>query len=76
MSRYSNMSKVAKSGAVDSKYFNNFEQFDKDVQAKINKTNEFKAKLRALLLEEPALLEQRINNAVSELLKIKKEFNI
>ena len=31
MSRYSKVSKVAKSGAVDSKYFNNFEQFDKDV---------------------------------------------
>ena len=76
MSRYSKVCKVAKSGAVDSKYFNNFEQFDKDVQTKIDKTNEFKSKIRALVLEDPNLIEQRINNAVSELLKIKREFNV
>ena len=76
MSRYSKASKVAKSGAADSKYFNNFEQFDKDVQAKIDKTNEFKSKIRALILEDPNLIEQRINNTVSEILKIKREINI
>ena len=76
MSRYSRVSKVAKSGAADSKYFNNFEQFDKDIQAKIDKTNEFKSKIRALILEDPNLIEQRINNADSELLKIKREFNV
>lgn len=76
MSKYAKMSKVAKSGAVDSKYFNNFEQFDKDVQAKFDKTKEFKSKLRELILEDPNLIEQRVNNAVSELLKIKKEFII
>lgn len=76
MSKYSHMSKVAKGGAVDSKYFNNFEQLDKDVQAKIDKTKEFKAKIRELILEDPNLIEQRVNNAVSELLKIKKEFNV
>ena len=67
---------MQKSGAADSKYFNNFEQFDKDIQAKIDKTNEFKSKIRALVLEDPNLIEQRFNNAVSELLKIKREFNI
>ena len=31
---------------------------------------------RALVLEDPNLIEQRINNTVSELLKIKREFNV
>ena len=43
---------------------------------KIDKTNEFKSKIRALVLEDPNLIEQRINNTVSELLKIKREFNV
>lgn len=76
MSKYSKMSKVAKAGAVDSKYFNNLEQLDIDVQAKINKTNKFKNKIRELILENPNLIEQRVQNAVSVLLEIKKEFNV
>ncbi len=76
MSKYSKLSKVAKSGAVDSKYFNNFEQFDKDVQAKIIKTKEFKTKIRELILEDPNLIEQRVQNVVNVLLEIKKEFDV
>lgn len=76
MSKYSKLSKVAKIGAVDSKYFNNFEQFDKDVQAKIIKTKEFKTKIRELILEDPNLIEQRVQNAVNVLLEIKKEFDV
>lgn len=76
MSKYSKLSKVAKSGAVDSKYFNNFEQFDKDVQAKIIKTKEFKIKIRELILEDPNLIEQRVQNVVNVLLEIKKEFDV
>lgn len=76
MSKYSKLSKVAKSGAVDSKYFNNFEQFDKDVQAKIIKTKEFKTKIRELILEDPNLIEQRVQNLVNVLLEIKKEFDV
>lgn len=76
MSRYSKVSKVAKGGAVDSKYFNNCEQFEKDIQAKIDKANEFRTKIRALVLEDPNLIEHRINLTVSELLKIKREFNV
>lgn len=76
MSKYSKMSKVAKVGAVDSKYFNNLEQLDIDVQAKINKTNKFKNKIRELILENPNLIEQRVQNVVSVLLEIKKEFNV
>ena len=76
MSKYSKLRKVAKSGAVDSKYFNNFEQFDKDVQAKIIKTKEFKTKIRELILEDPNLIEQRVQNVVNVLLEIKKEFDV
>ncbi len=76
MSKYSKLSKVAKSGALDSKYFNNFEQFDKDVQAKIIKTKEFKTKIRELILEDPNLIEQRVQNVVNVLLEIKKEFDV
>lgn len=76
MSKYSKLSKVAKSGAVDSKYFNNFEQFDKDVQAKIIKTKEFKTKIKELILEDPNLIEQRVQNVVNVLLEIKKEFDV
>ena len=74
MSRYSKMSRLAKAGAVDSKYFNNIDQFEKDVKAKIEKTNEFKRKLRELILDDPNLIEQRCNNAVSVILEIKQEF--
>ncbi|WP_300902270.1 hypothetical protein [uncultured Clostridium sp.] len=76
MSRYSKVSKVAKCGAVDSKYFNDSEQFEKDIQSKIDKANEFRAKIRALVLEDPNLIEHRINLTVSELLKIKREFDV
>jgi len=41
MSRYSQMSKVAKSGAVDSKYFSNIDRFEQDIQEKIEKTDHF-----------------------------------
>ena len=74
MSKYSKMSRLAKNGAVDSKYFGNIEQFEEDVQAKIDKTNEFKRKIKELILDDPNLIEQRCNNAVSVILEIKKEF--
>lgn len=76
MSKYSKLSKVAKSGAVDSKYFNNFEQFDKDVQAKIIKTKEFKTKIRELILEDPNLIEQRVQNVVNVLLEDKLQYQV
>ena len=39
MSKYSKYSKVAKNGSVDSKYFGNPDQFEKDIQAKIDKAD-------------------------------------
>lgn len=76
MSKYSKMSRVSKRGSVDSKYFGKTEQFEKDVKDKINKTEEFKSKIRDLILEEPPLLEQRYHNAIDVLIDIKNEFGI
>lgn len=76
MSRYSKVGKVSKCGSVDSKYFNNNEKFNEDIQSKIDKANDFKTKIRALVLEDPNLIEYRINLIVSELLKIKRELKL
>ena len=76
MSRYSQMSKVAKSGAVDSKYFSNIDRFEQDIQEKIEKTDNFKSKIRELIIENPNLIEQRYHNVIEVMLEIKKEFNI
>ncbi|MGL4801951.1 MAG: hypothetical protein ACRC18_06770 [Cetobacterium sp.] len=76
MSRYSKMGKVAKRGAVDSKYFGNMEQFDKDVQDKIDNSNRFKSKVRELILEDPNLIEQRYYELIETMLEIKKEYDI
>lgn len=76
MSRYSQMSKVAKNGAVDSKYFGNIDRFEQDIQEKIEKTDNFKSKIRELIIENPNLIEQRYHNVIEVMLDIKKEFNI
>lgn len=76
MSRYSKINKVAKTGAVDSKYFSNYEQFDKDIETNIAKTNDFKEDLRQLIIKEPYLVEQRVSDAIEVLKEIKKEFEI
>lgn len=76
MSRYSQMSKIAKNGAVDSKYFSNLDRFEQDIQEKIEKTDNFKSKIRELIIENPNLIEQRYHNVIEVMLDIKKEFNI
>ena len=76
MSRYSSTSKVAKCGAVDSKYFGATDKFEKDVQAKIDKTEEFKNKIRELILLDPNLIEQRYYNTILVLIELKEEFGI
>ena len=54
----------------------NPEGFDKKINENNRKRAEFKARLRSLLLEEPAKMDMRFHEAVSELRKIKEEFNI
>lgn len=76
MSRYPQMSKVAKTGAVDSKYFSNLDKFEQDIQEKVEKTDNFKSKIRELIIENPNLIEQRYHNVIEVMLDIKKEFNI
>lgn len=74
MSKYTVMGKVAKCGSVDSKYFNKYNKFDKDIQNKIKETEDFRIKLRNMICENPNHIEQKFNIAVDELLNIKKEF--
>lgn len=74
MSKYTVMGKVAKCGSVDSKYFNKYNKFDKDIQSKIKETEDFRIKLRNMICENPNHIEQKFNIAVNELLNIKKEF--
>lgn len=76
MSKYSNMSKVAKCGAVDSKFFNDADGFEESVRVKSEKTEEFKNSIREAIIKEPNLIEQRYHNVISVLTELKKEFNI
>lgn len=76
MSKYSRVGKVSKRGSVDSKYFGKLNQFETDINKKIERTEKFKNDIRNLILQDPSLIEQRYNNVVSVLLEIKKEFNI
>lgn len=76
MSRYARNGKLAKKGAVDSDYFGKPEQFEKDVQAKIEKTEAFKKELKGLILSEPGNIKNNYINAIWVLKEIKKEFNI
>lgn len=70
------MSKVAKCGSVDSKYFNNAEQFEKDIQSKIDASNKFKEDIKKLILTDPNKIQQRYHEAIEALLEIKKEYEI
>jgi hypothetical protein len=76
MSRYSKTGKLAKCGSMDSKYFGNMEQFEKDIQDRIDKAEQFKKTLKELILKDPSMIETRVRNAIDVLLEIKKEYNI
>ena len=76
MSRYANNSKLAKKGAVDSKYFNKMDKFEEDIKAKLEATRIFKEKIKRLILENPNLIEQRYFNTVEVLRELKEEFGI
>lgn len=74
MSKYSKMGKVAKCGSMDSKYFGDAEQFEKDVLEKVAATEDFKRKIKELILENPSLIEQRYNDVIKIMLEIRKEY--
>jgi hypothetical protein len=76
MSKYSKTGKLAKCGSMDSKYFGNIDQFEKDIQDRIEKTEQFKETLKELILKDPNLIETRIRNTIDLLIEIKKEYNV
>lgn len=76
MSVYAKMRKISKAGAVDSKYFGNLNAIDRDVFEKIQNTEEFKEKLRDLILNDPNKIEQRYHNCIEVLLELKKRFEL
>ena len=76
MSKYSKLGKLAKAGALDSKYFSNVDKFEEDINSKLDATNKFKANIKQLILENPSLIEQRYFNVVELLKEIKEEIGI
>lgn len=80
MSRYSNIGRVAKCGSMDSKYFSNSKQFDEDIKLKLQKTEEFKNRIRKLLADElkkePDRMEMRVHNVIEVLREIKEKYNV
>ena len=76
MSKYSKLGRVAKAGAVDSKYFSNSDKFEEDINTKLEATRKFKDNIRQLILENPNLIEQRYFNTVEVLKDLKEELGI
>ena len=76
MSKYSKLGRVAKAGAVDSKYFGNVDKFEDDINSKLDDTKKFKDNIKQLILENPNLIEQRYYNAIEVLKEIKEELGI
>lgn len=70
------MPEVKKCGSHDSKYFSDPFGLDRDVNEKIKNTEEFKARLRELVLEDPNKIEQRYHNSIEVLLELKERFKL
>ena len=68
--------KVPKCGAMDSKYFSNPQQFDRDVQRHAYETAQFKSDLKALIASNPNKVKDRYNQAISVMLDIKQEYGL
>lgn len=75
MNRYK-VGQVPKCGAMDSKYFGNPHQFDKDMQKHSLETELFKSNLRSLIIAEPEKIKDRYNQAISTMLEIKTEYGL
>lgn len=76
MSRYSKTGRVAKCGSMDSKYFGNPEQFEKDIQKKEAYRQKVKESIRQIVLQDPSRMDQRFRIAIDVLKEIKEEFNL
>lgn len=61
---------------MDSKYFSQPEQFDKDIEKHKFEDALFRSRIRNLILEEPGRMDIRFHQAVDELRKMKEEFRL
>ena len=76
MNRYSKLGKVSKKGAVDSKYFGDQEQFEKDIEAKLKKSEDFKESLRALIMGNGSDMESNYLKAIEVLRELKETYDL
>lgn len=67
---------VPRCGAMDSKYFSNPQQFEKDMLKHAYDTEQFKEELKALIASNPNKVKDRYNQAVGVMLDIKREFGL
>lgn len=67
---------VPRCGAMDSKYFSNSEQFERDMEIHKIETEQFRVNLRGLLLAEPEKIKDRYNQAIGTMLEIKQEYGL
>ena len=67
---------VPRCGAMDSKYFSNPQQFEKDVLKHAYETEHFKEELKALIASNPNKVKDRYNQAISVMLDIKQEYGL
>ena len=68
--------KVHRCGAMDSKYFSNPQQFEKDVEQNRISAALFKKRLRELVLEDPNKIEDRYHQVIETMMEIKAEFGL
>ena len=68
--------KVHRCGAMDSKYFSNLQQFEKDIEKNKFSTALFKIRLRELILEDPNKIEDRYHQVIETMMEIKSEFGL
>lgn len=75
MNKYK-VGQVPKCRAMDSKYFGNPQQFEKDMQKHTFEIELFKSNLRSLIIAEPEKIRDRYNQAIGTMLEIKQEYGL
>jgi hypothetical protein len=68
--------KVPKCGAMDSKYWNQPGQLEKDVEQHQLDSELFRRRVRNLILEDPGKMDIRYHQVIEELRNIKDEFGL
>ena len=75
MNKY-RVGQVPRCGAMDSKYFSNPQQFDKDMQQHKYEAEQFKSEIKALIIDNPSKISDRYNQVISVMLEIKTEYGL